>query len=132
MKKGILFSAMMIMLSFVFTSNVTAQTQDADVTIIELHQTPGAFKTTNLNLLPGKYQFRVVNDDVEKEVGFLIQQAAKKDMNPMETAVDNSFTTKTMKKGEVAYTGVVELTAGEYVYSCPMNPTPHYTINVKK
>lgn len=49
----------------------------------------------------------------------------------MKTAVENSFTTATMKKGETQYTGIVELKEGYYVYSCPMNPTPHYTITVK-
>ena len=49
----------------------------------------------------------------------------------MKTAVPNSFTSAYIKKGEAQYTGVVELTAGEFVYSCLLNPTPHYSIMVK-
>jgi hypothetical protein len=110
---------------------VSAQTTATDVTIIELIQTPGQFSTQELDLKPGKYQFRIVNQNVDHELGFVIQKAedAKKDV--MKTAVPNSFSSKTVKAGEAAYTGVVELTKGKYVYSCPLNPTPHYTIKVK-
>jgi len=69
--------------------------------------------------------------DVDKEVGFVIQKSSDKNNDVMKTAVANSFTSSTVKKGAHAYTGVVDLTEGSYVYSCPLNPTPHYTINVK-
>jgi len=111
--------------------NVNAQTTDKDVVIIQLTQVDGEFETQNLDLKPGKYQFRVVNKDIDKEVGFLIQNAADADKDPMKTAVKNSFASEMIKKGEAQYTGVVELGAGEYVYSCPINPTPHYKITVK-
>lgn len=112
-------------------STAFAQANQKDVTVIELTQTTGQFETQNLALKPGKYQFRVVNQNVEKDLGFVIQKKgdAKKDV--MKTAVKNSFTTALVKKGEAQYTGVVTLTAGEYVYSCPLNPTPHYQISVK-
>lgn len=102
-----------------------------NVTVIELKQVEGKFTTENLNLKPGKYQFRVVNDGVQKDLGFLIQ--AKKDAaaDPMKTALENSMTTSLIKNGSAQYTGVVTLGAGEYVYSCPLNPTPKYSITVK-
>lgn len=131
MKKIYLLSVLAILFISSFGTEVSAQTNEKDVTIIELNQDPGAFQTTELNLVPGKYQFRVVNQSVDKEVGFVIQKASDKAESPMKTAVENSFATKTVKKGEFAYTGVVELKAGEYVYSCPLNPTPHYAIHVK-
>ncbi len=112
-------------------STVSAQSMDKDVTTIEMTQLPGEFTTQELNLAPGKYQFRVVNKSVEKEVGFVIQKESEKTMSPMKSAVENSFTTSTVKKGDVAYTGVVTLTEGEYVYSCPLNPTPKYALIVK-
>jgi len=113
------------------TVQLQAQNMEKDVTIIELTQTTGEFVTKALNLKPGKYQFRVVNDNVEKDLGFVIQKAKDKDGDVMKTAVPNSFTSAYIKKGEAQYTGVVDLTAGEYVYSCPLNPTPHYSIMVK-
>jgi hypothetical protein len=102
-----------------------------NVTIIELTQIDGEFITTNLDLKPGQYQFRIVNKDVNKEVGFLIQEKADANKDPMKTAVENSFAKNMIKTGTAEYTGVVTLTEGEYVYSCPINPTPKYTISVK-
>jgi len=49
----------------------------------------------------------------------------------MKTAVENSFAQNMISVGKSESTGVVDLTAGEYVYSCPLNPTPKYTITVK-
>ena len=108
-----------------------AQTMEKNVTIIELIQTEGQFETQELNLTTGKYQFRVVNKNVDKDLGFIIQKEEDKDADVMKSAVTNSFTTAYVKKGEVQYTGVVELKAGNYVYSCPLNPTPHYKLIVK-
>lgn len=105
---------------------------EKDVMIIELIQTEGAFETQELSLLPGKYQFRVVNKDVDKDLGFVIQAEADKEKDVMKSAVPNSSTTSYVKKGQSGYTGIVELKAGEYVYSCPLNPTPHYKISVRK
>lgn len=70
-----------------------------DVTVIELTQVAGKFTTEGLDLKPGNYQFRIVNDGVGKDVGFLIQ--AKKDANadPMKTAVKNSMATSLVKDG---------------------------------
>lgn len=104
---------------------------EKDVTIIELIQTEGQFETQKLNLAPGKYQFRVVNKNVDKELGFVIQKEEDKDVDVMKSAIPNSFTTASVKKGDVQYTGVVELKNGTYLYSCPLNPTPHYKIIVK-
>lgn len=131
MKKIYFLSALFILFISSIGTHLSAQTNEKDVTIIELNQDPGAFQTTELNLVPGKYQFRIVNQSVDKEVGFVIQKASDKSQSPMKTAVENSFASKTVKKGEFAYTGIVELKSGEYVYSCPLNPTPHYTIRVK-
>lgn len=119
-----------VMATFLSSFSISAQTTNTDVTVIELTQIANEFSTKTLNLKPGKYQFRVVNKDVDKDLGFVIQKAADKQGDVMKTAVDNSFTTALVKKGEFQYTGVVELKKGEYVYSCPLNPTPHYTLSV--
>ena len=103
----------------------------AEATTVDLTQTPGAFTTEHLDLAPGQYRFRVTNASVDHEVGFFIQKAADKDGAPGETAVANSFTEGPIAIGETSQTGVVTLAPGEYVYSCPLNPTPHYTITVK-
>ena len=104
---------------------------EKDVTIIELIQTEGQFETQELNLKPGKYQFRVVNKNVDKDLGFVIQKETDKNGDVMESAIPNSFTTAYVEKGKTEYTGIVELEKGSYVYSCPLNPTPHYKLNVE-
>ena len=108
-----------------------AMTAEAEVTTVDLTQTPGAFTTEHLDLAPGQYRFRVTNASVDHEVGFFIQRAADKDGAPGETALENSFTQSAIALGQTSETGVVTLAPGEYVYSCPLNPTPHYTISVK-
>lgn len=113
------------------TTSAFGQTMEKDVTIIELTQVEGEFETQELNLKPGKYQFRVVNKSVDHNVGFVIQKESDKDGDVMETAVPNSFTEEQVKMGDAQYTGVVDLTKGDYVFSCPLNPTPHYSITVK-
>ncbi len=103
----------------------------SDVTIIELAQVDGAFTTEGLSLKPGKYQFNVTNRAVGHEVGFVIQKAADKNGDVMKTAVENSFSQNMIAKGKTESSGIVELKAGDYVYSCPMNPTPKYKLTVK-
>jgi hypothetical protein len=132
-----LFKSIAALALFAFALNlftattVAAQTTEKGVTIIELIQTPGVFTTQELNLRPGKYQFRIVNQNVDHELGFVIQKAADTGKDVMKHHVANSFATKTVKAGESAYTGVVDLTKGSYTYVCPLNPTPHYKIKVK-
>lgn len=130
-KSSFIVTIAMFFIATIASFNGAAQTTEKGVKIIELHQTSGKFLTTSLNLKPGKYQFKVVNNDVDKDLGFVIQNEADKAGDVMKTAVPNSFTTALIKKGDVQYTGVVELKAGNYVYSCPLNPTPQYSIKVK-
>lgn len=103
----------------------------SEVTVIELVQVDGAFTTDGLTLKPGKYQFKITNREVGHEVGFVIQEAVDRDGDVMKTAVENSFAQNMIAKGRTESTGIVELKAGEYVYSCPLNPTPKYSILVK-
>lgn len=100
-------------------------------TVIKLVQTPGKFEGEQLKLKPGTYQFEVSNKGIDHEVAFFLQKEADKDSKEFSTALKNSGVAKMVKDGETQKTGVVELTKGTYVYSCPLNPTPHYTIVVE-
>lgn len=132
MKKQFL-TFVLVAVAALFSSNkVAAQSKEKKVTVIDLSQMPNEFNVKKLELKPGKYQFKVTNTNVDKEVGFVIQKEADKNMDVMKTAVENSFTTALIKKGETQMTGVVELKEGQYVYSCPLNPTPKYSLTVKK
>lgn len=115
---------------FLATTAVQAQSDEGNiiegVTLVKLSQIPGEYETTELTLPPGKYIFEVANKNVDKQLGFWLTPAD----SPKEQ-IANSGLSKLVAEGEVARTGLVELTAGAYQYSCPLNPTPHYTITVK-
>ncbi|MTB52254.1 hypothetical protein [Lewinella sp. W8] len=92
-------------------------------TVISLDQVEGAYTTTQLNLTPGQYIFEVTNTEVNKDLGFYLQDANGE-------ALPNSGLKELVGNGETSRTGVVTLTEGNFQYSCPLNPTPHYSISV--
>ena len=100
-----------------------AMMEKAAPTVIQLSQTEGVYETTALNLAPGDYIFEVTNRDVKKDLGFYLQDKT-------DAQVANSGLKKLIGKGQTSRTGVVTLTEGSYNYSCPLNPTPQYDINV--
>lgn len=87
-------------------------------------------KSKVLKLKPGKYVFRVTNKNVPYDLGFWLRSKGYNWKNPLHKL------TKTSVSGGGLSTGKtkdyeVELKAGEeYVYSCPLNPTPDYRIVV--
>ena len=115
----------LILLSPLASYAQTSGTLIEDVTVVQLSQVPGEYETTALDLPPGKYIFEVTNRNVDKGLGFYLTPATAANKQ-----VPNSGLSKLVGEGETARTGVVELSAGEYQYSCPLNPTPHYTIKV--
>lgn len=102
-----------------------------NVQTVKLEQTPGKFTTEKLTLKPGSYVFEVANSGIDHEVAFFLQSEKDKSSKEFSTALANSGLSKTIKDGESAKSGVVELKKGTYVYSCPLNPTPKYTIVVE-
>ena len=77
-----------------------------------------------LKLEPGKYIFRVTNQNVPYELGFYLRG----------TGLGRLVLPKISGGG--LHTGVtqdyeIELKEGRYVYSCPLNPTPDYNLVVK-
>lgn len=105
---------------------VNAQTTSNDAPkVIRLDQTPGQFVQAGLNLPPGKYIFEISNQAVGKDVGFYLHTGDSTE------PVAGSDKAGLIKNNEVKRTEVVELKAGEYIYSCPLNPTPDYKITVK-
>lgn len=78
-----------------------------------------------LTLTPGTYVFRVTNTDVPYELGFYLR-SEDRSLIPFLPRVSGGG----IFQGE---TGdfVVELTEGRYIYGCPLNPTPGYTLVVE-
>jgi hypothetical protein len=78
-----------------------------------------------LTLKPGTYVFRVTHENVPCELGFYLRESG--------------FGRLTLPKvsGGGLLTGiskdyVIDLTEGEYMYSCPPHPTPNYRLVVQQ
>ncbi|MFK8163539.1 MAG: hypothetical protein AB8H12_13890 [Lewinella sp.] len=101
----------------------TMMAKKAAPTVVQLSQVEGEYTNQLLNLTPGDYIFEVTNTEEDKDLGFYLQDKSG-------TQVANSGLEALVGNGETSRTGVVTLTEGAFQYSCPLNPTPHYTINV--
>ncbi len=95
---------------------------------VKLTQTPGKFANEVVSLSAGQYQFEIVNDGVNHEVGFVLVPKGKYD------AADHikaAYVKAPVAKGTSSLTDVVTLSAGSYEYFCPLNPTEKYALEVK-
>ena len=92
-----------------------------------LDQTPGEFTQKSLLLKEGTYVFNIVNKNVDHEVGFVLAPKGKTDQ---ENHIKEAYVTAPVKTGSSSKTNEVTLTKGEYVYFCPLNPTPEYRLLV--
>ena len=77
-----------------------------------------------MRLKPGKYIFRVTNRDVPYPLGFYLRGAGVIDYATLPRVSGGGLTTGTTRDY------VIELKPGSYVYSCPLNPTPDYPLEV--
>lgn len=78
-----------------------------------------------LTLKPGKYIFRVSNKNVPYTVGFWLRGNGLANRAMLPSVSGAGLTEGTTKDYEVT------LKPGEYVYSCPLNPTPDYLLSVE-
>jgi hypothetical protein len=131
--------------------------QAADATVIELSQTPCQFvesengidhgfksarkadceainertgearlaQSKAMTLKPGKYVFRVTNKNVPYELGFWVRGASLIGRARLPSVSGGGLVTGHTQDYEI------ELVEGEYVYSCPLNPTPDYRLVVE-
>ena len=83
-------------------------------------------ESKSITLKPGKYIFRVTNKDVPYNLGFWLRGKG-----PIGFATLPSVSGGGLKPGTTR-DYAIELKAGEYLYSCPLNPTPDYTLVVAK
>ena len=77
-----------------------------------------------LNLKPGKYIFRVENKNVPYPLGFWLRGDGLINRAKLPSVSGGGLLTGTTKDYDI------ELKPGEYVYSCPLNPTPNYKVVV--
>jgi hypothetical protein len=71
----------------------------------------------------GKYIFRVTNSNVPYPLGFYLRGKGVKQLSLPK--ISGGGLTKGVTKDYV-----VNLTSGDYIFSCPLNPTPDYPIVV--
>ena len=85
--------------------------------------------STTLTLEPGTYVFRVSNRDVPYPLGFWFRSAGYDWRNPVHKLTKTSVSGGGLERG-MTKDYRITLEAGEYVYSCPLNPTPDYRVVV--
>ena len=87
-------------------------------------------KAKALKLKPGKYVFRVTNKNVPYQLGFWLRSKDYSPSNPLHRLTKTSVSGGGLTLGKTR-DYEVELKPGEYVYSCPLNPTPDYKLVVE-
>ena len=87
-------------------------------------------KANVIKLKPGKYVFRVTNKNVPYQLGFWLRSKGYNPANPLHRLSKTSVSGGGLTLGATK-DYEVELKAGEYVYSCPLNPTPDYKLVVQ-
>ena len=78
-----------------------------------------------MTLKPGRYVFRVTNEDVPYELGFWLRGEGLVSRATLPSVSGGGLTEGATKDY------VIDLEPGEYLYSCPLNPTPDYKLVVE-
>ncbi len=78
-----------------------------------------------IELKPGTYVFRVKSKDVPYELGFWLRGESLIDRARLPSVSGGGLTTGRTQDY------AIELKPGNYVYSCPLNPTPDYKLSVR-
>ncbi len=87
-------------------------------------ETAGERKFKVLRLKPGPTVFRVTNKNVPYPLGFYLRGKGLKRLTLPKVSGGGLDTGKTLDY-------FVDLKPGEYLYSCPLNPTPDYPLIVE-
>ncbi|MBU2926919.1 cupredoxin domain-containing protein [Winogradskyella psychrotolerans] len=117
----------------VLTFTLTGQAQDhmkTKATTVTLEQTTGAFTQESLTLEEGDYIFEIANNNVGHQVGFVLVPKGA-DVSQPENHIKTAYVTKAVENNTSESSNITTLAKGEYVYFCPLNPTPQYTLTVK-
>jgi hypothetical protein len=83
-----------------------------------------------LKLAAGTYVFRVTNKNVPYSLGFWLREKGYDEANVIKRLAMTSVSGGGLKIGTTK-DYEVDLEPGEYIYSCPLNPTPNYRIIVE-
>lgn len=117
----------LFLVAFTFTATAQDKMKDA-VKTVSLEQTKGEFTQKALTLTEGTYVFEISNNGVGHNVGFVLAPKGKTDEA---NHIKEAYVTAAVVTNTKENTNKVTLKKGEYVYFCPLNPTPQYTLIVK-
>jgi len=81
-------------------------------------------KAKTFKLEPGKYVFKVTNENVPYSLGFWLRGDGVLNRARLPSVSGGGLTLGATKDYHI------DLKPGEYVYSCPLNPTPNYKLIV--
>ena len=112
----------------VLALSVSFQAKAQEVKTVSLEQTKGEFTQKTMTLKEGTYVFEISNKNVGHDVGFVL---APKGMVEAEHHIKDAYVTSLVKNNTKSTSKKVSLKKGEYVYFCPLNPTPQYTLKVE-
>ena len=130
MKK--IISILVIALAFTLNANAQdsmkkdAMMKGEKTKVVSLEQTKGEFTQQALTLKEGSYIFEISNNNVGHQVGFVLAPKSNPDAH-----IKTAYVTKAVDNNNKETSKVTVLKKGEYVYFCPLNPTPKYTLTVE-
>jgi len=125
MKKVI--AILVLVVGFAFNTNAQDKMmKKGAVKTVSLEQTEGEFTQKQITLSEGTYIFEIANNNVGHNVGFVL--APKSDVK---AHIKNAYVTAQVKNNGKETSKEVTLEKGEYIYFCPLNPTPQYTLIVE-
>ena len=127
-----ILSILVIALSFSLTGYAqdsmekNTMMKDTKATVVTLEQTKGEFTQKEITLKEGDYIFEISNNNVGHQVGFVLAPKSNPDAH-----IKTAYVTQVVENNSKQQTNVTSLEKGEYVYFCPLNPTPQYTLIVE-
>ena len=124
------FGILTIVFAMVLSANAQQSMMGNAVKTISLEQTKGEFTQKGLTVSEGTYVFEVSNNHAAKEVGLVLVKEGK-DASNADNHIKTAYVTTAVREGKVEKTNPTVLTKGNYVYFCPLNPTPQYTLVVE-
>lgn len=115
---------------FLFVIGFTLTTNAQEAKTISLEQTKGEFTQKSITVSEGTYIFEIANTGVDHKVGFVLVPEGK-DASKPENHISTAYVTAPVAPNTTGNSNKVALKKGKYVYFCPLNPTPQYTLIVE-
>lgn len=107
-----------------------SMSKDTMAKTVKLEQTKGKFTQESLTLKEGDYVFAISNNNAGVDVGFVLVPKGK-DATVAANHIKTAYVTNVVAQGKTETSQTVSLEKGEYVYFCPLNKTPQYTLTVE-